>query len=164
MQRRLHRVIAELIDYIRTTALVFTWFFLFLKWTGGYSGANSPGSVAWIIWPTIDAVVWTAFGLSYLQQSWSTPRSIDLTLSYLGTISFSFYLWHSPIISAMALHTDFMPFGDWIANFLLIVMPTIIAVSSVSYFVIEKPFFSFRTRYAQAIHSSAGKPIRSEVV
>ncbi len=129
---------------------VCAWFFAFLAWTGGYSGKGAATSMAWVVSPTIEAILWAGLSLAYLGQTWRMPQLLDKILAYLGVISFSLYACHSPIISAFAKNPSVLIFDAWYLDFLLIVMPAIVAVSSLTYFIIEKPFFAFRTRYVSA--------------
>ena len=55
--------------------------------------------------------------------------------SFLGTISYSLYLWQMPIVFEMLKHTGF-PFP--LAQVVLLVAT--IGVSAVSYYAIERPF------------------------
>lgn len=128
--------------------IVYLWFYAFTTWTnGGYYGTNSATSVAWIFSPTLEAIAWSVLMLSYLQQKWKMPSLADRTFSYLGCISFSMYIWHYPIILLFRKHPEISVSSFWYIDFIAMVFPTILIVSSVSYHVIEKPFFSFRTSY-----------------
>jgi peptidoglycan/LPS O-acetylase OafA/YrhL len=131
---------------------VYLWIVLFTHMTGGFYGKDSAASALWIISPTIEAVVWSALAMSYLQQKWGIPRALDRTLSYMGTISFSMYMWHFPIIVALNKSPELFLFRHWYIQFLAIDLPLMIAVSSLSYFVIEKPFFSLRKAYVRTSH------------
>jgi peptidoglycan/LPS O-acetylase OafA/YrhL len=130
-------------------AAVYLWFFLFNKWSGGFYGKNSATSFAWVVSPTAEATVWAGLSLAYLQQKWHLPAVIDRTLAYLGAISFSMYMWHYPIIVTLDKSPSIFVFHEWYLNFLLIVLPIILAASSLSYFVVEKPFFAMRTVYTK---------------
>ena len=128
--------------------IVYLWFYAFTAWTnGGYYGTNSATSVAWIFSPTLEAIAWSVLMLSYLQQKWKMPSLADRLLSYLGCVSFSMYIWHYPIILLFRKHPEISVSSFWYIDFIAMVFPTILIVSSISYHIIEKPFFSFRTSY-----------------
>lgn len=142
-------------------AVVYLWFVTFSAWTkGGYYGTDSPYSAAWIISPTIEAIVWAVLSISYLQQNWKMPNQADKILSYLGGISFSMYAWHFPIVQLFGRIPPEYIGISWYWKFLLLVAPTIIAVSSLSYFLIEKPFFHYRTSYIKKEVSSEAQVAR----
>ena len=125
------------------------WVFTFRKWCGGYFGEGSPNSTstAWIIGPTVEAMVYGVVVLAYLHQKWSFPELVDKSMSYLGTISYSIYMWHFPIVGIARKFYHILPFNSFWLNFCLVVFPGIILISSLSYHIIEKPFFSLRTVY-----------------
>jgi peptidoglycan/LPS O-acetylase OafA/YrhL len=124
------------------------WLYLFGQWTGGFHSATSPKSSVWILAPTIDAVVWAVVIISYLKQKWKMPALIDKILAFLGSISFSIYVWHYSILELSNKIPQIFVFQEWYLNFIFTIMPIIIALSSLSYFVVEMPFFSMRKIYA----------------
>ena len=82
------------------------------------------------------------------RQQWRVPRVLDRALAYLGTISYSTYIWQLPIIVLFHKYFPDGPLGSIWANLFLIVLPTIVIVSSLSYAIVEKPFFMLRSVYA----------------
>jgi len=133
---------------LATAALLYGWVQLFAVWTqGGFYGLDSTNNKVWVIAPALEGLVFALLVLAYLQQKWEFPKIIDKCLSYCGGISFSMYAWHLPLVSYFGhVHPEYFRSG-WGWYFVFIVLPTMIAVSSLSYFLIEKPFFSFRTSY-----------------
>jgi peptidoglycan/LPS O-acetylase OafA/YrhL len=132
-------------------SLVVGWVFLFGKWCGGYYGNGSPHSIstAWIVAPTFEAVAYGGLVLAYLHQKWRLPSTADRALAYLGAISYSIYVWHFSIVLLVQKYSASLPFeSTWIV-LVAVVFPVIIAVSSLSFFVIEKPFFWMRTVYVK---------------
>jgi len=129
--------------------LVVGWVFLFVEWCGGYYGKGSPHSIstAWIVAPTFEAVAYGGLMLAYLHQKWRLPSAADRALAYLGAISYSIYIWHFSIVLLLQKYSASLPFESTWTILVAVVFPVIIAVSSLSFFVIEKPFFSMRTVY-----------------
>lgn len=137
-------------------ALLIGWLYLFDKWCGGYYGPGSPNSpsAAWVVGPTLEATAYALVVLSYLRFK-AIPGIVAKNLgfistaaTFLGTISFSIYIWHFPIVQFM--HKFALPFGPmWYLNLIFFVFPVVIAASSLSYFIIERPFFAMRTVYVR---------------
>jgi peptidoglycan/LPS O-acetylase OafA/YrhL len=63
---------------------------------------------------------------------------------WLGTISYSIYLWHFPILQWVKAPLDGMNAG--LAGYLLAAVPLTIAVSALSYYAVEKPFLARASR------------------
>lgn len=59
---------------------------------------------------------------------------------WLGTISYSIYLWHYPILQWVQGPLDAMKAG--LAGYLLAAVPLTIAASAVSYYLVERPFLA----------------------
>ena len=137
-------------------ALLIGWVYLFDRWCGGYYGPGSPSSpsAAWVIGPTCEAAAYAFVVLAYLRfpAGASLQRYLGFVgraLTFLGTISFSIYIWHYPVVQAVQ-KLALPAFMTWPLSLILVVFPIVILVSSLSYFVIERPFFAMRTVYATA--------------
>lgn len=80
-------------------------------------------------------------------------RALDWRpLALLGVASYSLYLWHDPVISAV-VGTGGAPTG--LLGLLVLLVPLCIAAAFVSYFVIERPFLRFRRRWGPTTASPA---------
>lgn len=119
----------------------------------GFSNIASP---VWIIWPAIEAALWAGFLWAYLLARWpSLPvvgPALDRGLAALGAVSFSIYVMHNLVIAALQAHVPLLPIGESVgaqavATGLLVVMPAVLALSAVTYTLIEKPFLAMRGRY-----------------
>jgi peptidoglycan/LPS O-acetylase OafA/YrhL len=104
-----------------------------------------------VIWPSVEGFVWAAFVIGYLKLAEGLPERLSRALAAIGTISFSIYLLHSFVIS-LVRRFGHIPFGfgpveDALLNAIVIVLPLTIAISSVTYRLIELPFLRMRVRY-----------------
>ncbi|KXO76683.1 acyltransferase family protein [Brucella anthropi] len=86
-----------------------------------------------VLWIVIPAVVFAVA---------SSPIASKIigsnSLRFLGTISYSTYIWHYLVIKAAMVFRPHSTFS-WFAVFLLLVIPGVIAVSYLSYRYIERP-------------------------
>jgi peptidoglycan/LPS O-acetylase OafA/YrhL len=100
--------------------------------------------------PVICGALWTALLLGILHGRGLMRRMLEWPpLRYLGLISYSAYLWHLKILSDVSgLHLP-PQLG------LLVFFAVVIAVSSVSYFLIEKPLSRMRLENGRLV---AGRP------
>jgi peptidoglycan/LPS O-acetylase OafA/YrhL len=65
-----------------------------------------------------------------------------LTL-FLGTISYSIYLWHFPIVRWTSQSVDMSRMD--VGTFALLVLPAVLAASAASYYLVERRFMSRKT-------------------
>jgi peptidoglycan/LPS O-acetylase OafA/YrhL len=130
---------------------VYAWTLLWFNTTGGFYGERTATTSGWIVAPLLEALVWGFLALAYLEQKWSMHRALDKTLSYLGSISFSLYVWHFPVFAALNKVPEVYVSSLWFVNFLFVAMPLIVGLSSLSYFIIEKPFFAIRKVYVTSL-------------
>ncbi len=131
------------------------WLMLFTWWCGGYHNADAPHSpsIAWVFSPLLEGMAYGFVALAYLHvrvpgalHRWGTQAGA--VLAWLGTISFSIYVWHYPIVM---LHAQMPVMGflgrSWMIDLLVVILPAVVAVSALSHYVIERPFLSMRGRY-----------------
>jgi peptidoglycan/LPS O-acetylase OafA/YrhL len=77
---------------------------------------------------------------------------------FLGTISYSIYLWHLPLIDWMA--PLIKPPRVGLVVFALAALPIIIAVSALSYYAVERPFLRRKAKLVGEDVSQPGAPGR----
>ncbi|WP_316187586.1 MULTISPECIES: acyltransferase [unclassified Bradyrhizobium] len=98
----------------------------------------------WVIWPLLQAMMWSVFLLLYLRsrsQIWGSA-----ILANLGKCSYSAYIWHILVIAL--LKTKLM----WLSSYalgLFLVLPVTLLIALVSYHLIELPFLHLRSTYQQ---------------
>lgn len=98
---------------------------------------------------SIEAVLWGAVAIAYLSVTLPNLSKLDNILARLGEISFSVYILHLPIGAMMNKIFGFtVPVMVGEALLQATIKATIVvAVSFITYYVIEKPFMSFRVKY-----------------
>jgi peptidoglycan/LPS O-acetylase OafA/YrhL len=112
-----------------------------------------------LFWPTFEGAMWCFFIVGYLAVAPFVPAVIGNALAGVGTISYSLYLWHFPLITlVVAKAWTFALFDDVrtnaLANTALFIVPLSIALSALSYLVVEKPFLQLRVRYLVPVDPS----------
>jgi peptidoglycan/LPS O-acetylase OafA/YrhL len=97
-------------------------------------------------------VALTILGLALLermQRERGTSRSVPGALLFLGTVSYSFYLWHELLLSWMAQHVfAFLPratLAAFVAQLAAGLLASLVA-ASVWYRLFERPFMASRAR------------------
>lgn len=103
------------------------------------------GSAMFYLWnPAVGlAVALMVFGVA-VQGPFSRAVFANRLVFFVGTVSYSMYLWHGDIGQLLA---------DWLGaprlgltRFALIAVPSILAVSAISYALIERPFLRMKSR------------------
>jgi peptidoglycan/LPS O-acetylase OafA/YrhL len=116
---------------------------------GGWAGASR---TVWYFWPTVEALGWGAFVLAYLALADRVPRPVSRLLSAIGTLSFSIYLMHYPILLLLT-HTHCVfalsiePVRAELLYVTVVVVPLTLLASTLTYWVVERPFLHLRGVY-----------------
>ena len=104
-----------------------------------------------ILWPTAEGLLWAVFILGYLQASERLPEWLSRGLAWIGEVSFSMYLLHVTVIAVVLkvglIQTCLGPVVDSFLNGLLLVLPGTIALSWLTFHIIERPFLRLRVHY-----------------
>lgn len=112
----------------------------------------------WIVWGTLEAMLWASVVVGYLASSFRLPAALDGVLRKGGEWSFSIYMWHALVI--FTVHELLGRQGASGAATLLldgaIVLALTLGVAFLSFGVIEKPFLGLRRRYLSS-SASTGK-------
>jgi peptidoglycan/LPS O-acetylase OafA/YrhL len=113
-----------------------------------FDGVSSNGvstSPIWIVWPTVQGLMFAGFALLYLRSSFRLPYAS--AFAYLGKISYSLYVWHTIVfLAAVKLRLNFLPAYEM---GLLVIFPASFLLSVLSYYLIERPFLSMRVVYVR---------------
>ena len=112
-----------------------------------------PVQVAWLGWPTVEALGWAAVIVSYAHWRGAVWSWLGNWMERGGEISFSIYLWHALVIYLLAKLIGTPDwFGDWRLDALAtgtLVLGVTWGISVISYRTIEEPFLGLRKRYTQ---------------
>jgi peptidoglycan/LPS O-acetylase OafA/YrhL len=119
---------------------------------GGLSDFVNDRSAYWVFWPDAEGLSWAAFILPYLQCSISYGAWLEGTLAKLGKYSFSIYALHGLVLVGIGAianpsFTASATYNGLIYG-MVIILPATIALSALSYRIIEEPFLSMRVRYS----------------
>jgi len=118
-----------------------------------YAGVATDGvsrSALWVVWPTLEAGMWSILLLVYLNAMQSIPASSFVAA--LGKYSYSMYAWHILVIEIAKTH--FL----WLSPYAfgaLVVLPVTMLISWWSYYLVEVPFLSLRSRYTVTMAQGA---------
>jgi peptidoglycan/LPS O-acetylase OafA/YrhL len=109
-------------------------------------------SIFKLFWPTWEGFIWSVFILSYIALSEKLPERISRWFAALGTLSYSTFLIHFIVINALIGQNWIIAFHvshevDAVLNTLFFALPVILAISALTYAVIEKPFLELRMNY-----------------
>lgn len=99
-----------------------------------------------IFWPTAEGLAWAAFLVSYIGAK-AIPNFVSKILTKIGEASFSIYLLHFPIIQIVTRRPDLFGHGDPLMLTAFAILPVIVAISWLTYNVIELPFLGLRRKY-----------------
>lgn len=116
---------------------------------GGY-----PDLSLWkVLWPTVEALTWAPLLLAYTRFAERVPRWVGSPLAAFGAISYSIYLLHNVCLVLLSrvwypsMHPN--PDAQALLFTLCVVLPALIALATLSYQVVERPFLGLRVKYLQ---------------
>lgn len=124
----------------------------------GFSELNSP---LWVLWPQIEAGLWAGVVAAYIGSAAPAVASaaptaaarLSAIFASLGMLSFSMYVWHNLIIALVRQRVGLLPIGSEpitqsLATGVLLVLPLTVALSWLTWRVVEQPFLALRRPYA----------------
>jgi peptidoglycan/LPS O-acetylase OafA/YrhL len=134
--------------------------FFFNRVLGGW-----PNPVEWkLLWITWEGLMWGGFIVCYLAVAHRLPQRLASAVAAVGTASYSIYLWHWPLVDVVARKGWYLPIvpnlhQNAFVNTVLLLLPSVLALSFLSYNLIERPFLRLRVRYL--IAKDAEQPSQS---
>jgi len=103
------------------------------------------------IWPTAEGLAWGAFVLAYLIASAHLPKRWARWVALPGIVSYSAYLLHYAIVTALKghelIHVEGRPSVQALVNTVVVIVPGTFALATMTYLVVERPFMQMRHRY-----------------
>jgi peptidoglycan/LPS O-acetylase OafA/YrhL len=105
-----------------------------------------------VILPTITGIVMAVVVLGWVTTVTSERSVWSRLLARLGLISYSLYLTHFMVLRILVAQVDlprlgFSPWLDSLVWSVVVFLPLTIALSALTYSVVEKPFLELRKRY-----------------
>ncbi len=157
---RNHFVAGRRLDYVAIAGagLVLALLFGFNRLGGG-----AVNNYLWIFWPTLEAGAWAFFLIGYLSIVRHLHRLVGRGLVAVGTISYSIFLGHYLVLDYFLRHDwdSLLRVGDPLAtavlNTLVLILPPVLLLASLTYICVERPFLRRRRNYMQAVDSAAAE-------
>ena len=105
-----------------------------------------------VILPTITGIVMAVVVLGWVATVTSERALWSRLLARLGVISYSLYLTHFMVLQILVARVDLprLGFSLWLDSLVwsvVVFVPLTIALSTLTYSVVEKPFLELRKRY-----------------
>lgn len=98
----------------------------------------------------IEAFAWGMLILGYLKINININSILDRVFAYLGGLSYSLYLLHLPVGAILLGQLKIYGIENHgVTTTLFVILPVCIAVSSLTYYSIEKPFLAMRRKYTK---------------
>ena len=107
--------------------------------------------------PTIEGAIWTMILVSYLRLGSLLPGMVSNGLSWIGIRSYSMYLLNICAVAFCLYRGWYIASEDWLTaalSMLPVAAVVLIAISSVTFAMIEQPFMQLRRRYIIAMPES----------
>lgn len=108
-----------------------------------------------VLWPTCEAVLWGAFLVGYLALAPRLPALWSRAAGAVGVISYSVYLTHLVVLD-LVMRRDWLPIpsqgaeNEALVRTALLVYPLVLALATLTYHAVEKPFLALRGRYLRS--------------
>jgi len=149
---------------------------------GGLIGSRT--NPIWIVWSTLEGIIWGAIIFFYNASSFSFPKRLSQLLALGGTLSFSMYVshflflnlcnrWYIPLVycehhrySLFVATSNFLkmhPIASTCCFAFCLELPITIAASILTYLIIEKPFLDLRSAYTKPNPQSISKQTSQSV-
>lgn len=119
-------------------------------------GGGALNNYLWIFWPTLEATAWGIFLIGYLSIARHFHRLLGTALVAVGTISYSIYMGHYLVLDYFMRHDwDSLlllsdPLGAAVLNTLVLILPPVLLLATITYFCVERPFLLRRRKYTKA--------------
>ena len=119
-------------------------------------GGGAVNNYLWIFWPTLEAAAWGVFLIGYLSIARHFHRLLGKALVAVGTISYSIYMGHYLVLDYFLRH-DWesllrvgSPMATAVLNTVVLMLPIVLVLATISYYCVERPFLLRRRKYMDA--------------
>jgi len=121
-------------------------------WLFHRAGGWPQESALRIVWGTVEAALWAAFLVAYLGFARLVPARASRLIASVGIVSYSIYLLHFVVIYLITVKGWYLawvgrPVIDALLTTALVALPVTLALSALSYHVVERPFLALRSAY-----------------
>lgn len=117
-----------------------------------------------IYWPTFEALAWSCFIVSYVGFAQRHTGRWSWVLEQIGSFSYSIYLLHFAVLTALPnlipLGVSSSPDRAALLYTLRVVLPVLLTLAALSYYVIERPFLALRVKYLRERDDGGARPSR----
>lgn len=111
----------------------------------------------WIVWPTVEALLWAGLLRAYLRWDGRLPAWLDRFLAWVGELSYSLYLGHALVVHVLVLllapalpaALAWAPWHLWAVLLTVLAGALSLALAALSHRVIEQPFMALRRAYSR---------------
>ena len=158
---RKYFVAGRRLDYV---AIAGTGLVLMLLFGFNRLGGGAANNYLWIFWPTLEAFAWAVFLIGYLSIARHFHRLVGKVLVAVGTISYSIYMGHYLVLDYFLRHDwDSLlrlsdPLATAVLNTLLLILPPVLLLASLTYICVERPFLLRRRKYVKAVEPIQEQP------
>jgi peptidoglycan/LPS O-acetylase OafA/YrhL len=132
----------------------------------GLDGANPSLSPLWIVIPLVQGIAFGAIIATYERLDVSVPEWIDKPLALVGAASYSLYLLHFIVFTAMVkkLAAIGLPMDQFPVSLAIAVLtfPAMAIIAILSFWFIEQPFLRLRAAYVSAKHGHGERATGSQ--
>jgi peptidoglycan/LPS O-acetylase OafA/YrhL len=132
---------------------------------GAVVGVNALGGGiargAWLLhWPTVEGLVWAVFIVAYVPFAMRLSGPVSRAIARLGTFSYSIYLLNGAILTLVPRYLPFHATSGTGASetslyVVTFVLPVLLPLAALSYYVVERPFLALRGRYLTPLSTTA---------
>jgi peptidoglycan/LPS O-acetylase OafA/YrhL len=120
-----------------------------------FNQAHGYADPSWwrLVWMDVEGAGWALVILTYVTTAASLKGLVSRAVARLGEVSYSVYLIHFLVVTVVVQRHLVLEVPGWgyvrdaLLTTLVVVVPVVLAVSTITYRGIERPFMKLRVRY-----------------